>query len=181
MVKALFTKTIFCLGMVGLVTLASCSKPAEIPHATTLDRTALMAIVFPNWEASGGQAVQPIELPMNDGSKQSPAESKTNSEILPLYVVKLSESHAVMLTQALPVDSGGEVLACHACQGYVGAYSFTHYPSGWRLTARQDAVAEIGVNGSLGKTQIVRVGESGFCSRQTGAVAGRDTVVTGWR
>jgi hypothetical protein len=162
MVKALFTKTIFCLAMVGLATLASCSKPAEIPHAATLDRTALMAIVFPNWQGSGGQAVQPIEVPMNDGGKQSPAESKTNSEILPLYVVKLSESHAVMLTQALPVDSSGEVLACHACQGYVGAYSFTRYPSGWRLTARQDVVAEIGVNGSLGKTQIVRVGENGF-------------------
>jgi len=162
MVKALFTHTKFCLAIVGLVTLASCSEPAEIPHAATLDRTALMAIVFPNWQESDGQAVQPIELPMNGGSKEAPAETKTNSEILPLYVVKLSESHAVMLTQALPVDSSGEALACHACPGYVGAYSFTRDPSGWRLTARQDAVAEIGVNGSLGKTQIVRVGENGF-------------------
>lgn len=162
MVNALLTKTIFCFAMVGLVTLASCSKPAEIPHATTLDRNALMAIVFPDWQGSDGKTVQAIELPMNGDNEQSPAETKTRSEILPLYVVKLSESHAVMLTQALPVDSNGEALACHACPGYVGAYSFTRYPSGWRLTARQDAVAEIGVNGSLGKTQIVRVGENGF-------------------
>lgn len=162
MVKALLTNTIFCFAMVGLLTLASCSKEAEIPHATTLDRTALMAIAFPGWQASDGKAVQPIELPMNGGGKQAPGESKTRSEVLPLYVVRLSESHAVMLTQALAVDSGGEALACHACPGYVGAYSFTRYPNGWRLTARQDAVAAIGVNGSLGETKIVRTGENGF-------------------
>jgi len=162
MVNALFTKTVFCLAMVGLVSLTSCSKQAEIPHATTLDRTALMAIVFPNQEGSDGRAVQTVQLPMNSGSEQALAESKTKAEILPLYVVKLSESHAVMLTQTFPVDNGGEPFTCHACPGYVGAYSFTRYPAGWRLTARQDAITAVGLEGTLGETKIVRVGENGF-------------------
>lgn len=121
-----------------------------------------MAIVFPDWQASDGKTVQSIELPSNGGSKQAPAESKTKAEILPLYVVKLSESHAVMLTQTLPADSSGEPFTCHACQAYVGAYSFTRYPAGWRLTERQDAVTTVGLEGTLGKTQIVRFGENGF-------------------
>ncbi len=162
MVKALLTKTIFCFAMVGLLTLASCNKEEEIPHAATLDRTALMAVAFPDWKASDGKTIQAIELPINSGGKQAPTGSKTRSEILPLYVVRLNESQAVMLTQALAVDSSGEALACHACPGYVGAYSFTRYPAGWRLTARQDAVTTVGLEGTLGKTQIVRFGENGF-------------------
>ena len=63
-----------------------------------------------------------------------------------------------MLTETQPGDE--DALTCHECKATLGAYFFQHDEAGWRLTSRQDAVAEGGAYGQLGGVSITKLGNS---------------------
>lgn len=143
-----------------LCALAACSEP-PVPHASSLDRKALMPIAFEGWQPSKAGRLQLIpEATQSKGKKAEEVFLQVSIE--PIYVVKLDESHAVMLTEAQSVDEKNQPEQCHACPSYLGAYFFARDEQGWRLSSRQDIVAEIGGNGHMGKTSIVKLGDQGY-------------------
>lgn len=155
-IAALFTPLLLAIALLG------CNKPAPTAHASSLKRDALMVAVFPEWQPAAEKMVQTVALPMQTNGQSAKKIEQVEARIAPLYVVRLDERHAVLLTHTLPVDNQGEPLACHACSSHVGAYFFTQDNSGWRLSARQDSAVEAGLQGNLGKTEIVRFGEQGY-------------------
>lgn len=136
--------------------LAGCGP--EVPHAKTLDRNGLMRLVFPTWAPKGTAANQTVSLPAD--SSQSDKTDETEARVSPLHVVRLDDTHAVMVTETVAVDEHSEPMNCHACSANLGAYFFSHDDKGWRLDARQDSVGTSGVNGAIGTTRVERLGNA---------------------
>ncbi|MFZ6645458.1 hypothetical protein ACO0LO_07070 [Undibacterium sp. TJN25] len=148
--------TVFML--VAVLALSACNSKKQEPHTDSLKRSALMELVFPADPQQPTAKTRQVLMP-GDQLKAEPTMQTATVE--PLYVVQLDDAHAVMLTQTLPADEAGNAMTCHACSNYIGAYSFTHDERGWRLSKRQDVVASIGVEGSLGKTSILKTERDG--------------------
>ncbi len=146
------------LMLVAALALSACNSKKPEPHADSLKRTALMALAFPADPQQPAAKTQQVLIPGDQPKAEAALQTAT---VEPLYVVQLDDTHAVMLTQTLPADEAGNAMTCHACSNYVGAYSFTHDEQGWRLSKRQDVVASIGVEGSLGKTSILKTERDG--------------------
>ena len=154
---------ILVLALTSIVCLWGCQK-ADVRYSATLDRAALMHLPFPSWQTADQGKVQQLDLsaaaPAKDKNKAATAPTLT--EVTPIYVVRLDDTHAAMLTLALPVDDSNQPMNCHACPGTIGAYFFEHTDAGWRLTDRQDAVAQSGVEGNIGKTSVVKLAEGHY-------------------
>ena len=146
---------------IGLFLLVACQK-AEMRYSATLDRASLMQLPFPGWKADGEGSVQPVDLSATAGKQSKADATQMRAKVTPLYVVRLDDTHAALLTQALPVDDDNTPQSCHACSGNIGAYFFEHGTAGWRLGARQDAVANSGVQGNIGQTQITKLADGHF-------------------
>lgn len=145
---------IFCL-------LGACQKP-DVPYAATLDRATLMQLPFPGWANEGDSSVQVLDLSATTPKKDKADTTKVRAQLEPIYVVRIDEAHAVLLTAALPVDEDNAPYICHSCSGTIGAYFFDHNSDGWRLSARQDAVADSGVDGNIGDTSIAKLADGHF-------------------
>lgn len=120
----------------------------------------LLVQVFPAWPAQAAGAVQPLDWSgLHAGPKDAQA---TQAWVAPLGVVALDDTHAALLTRALRVGDDGQPDDCHACSAVVGAYFFHREGAHWQLAARQDAVVEAGAQGSIGTTQLHRVGDGQY-------------------
>ncbi|MBK6294931.1 MAG: hypothetical protein IPF55_12030 [Rhodoferax sp.] len=144
-----------------LLSQLGCTKP-ETKYSATLERASLMLLPFPTWNAGGAGRVQRVDLSATATEKNKANFTAVRAEITPLYVVRLDDSHAVLLTQALPVGEGDQPYACHACAGTIGAYFFAHNAAGWRQTKRHDALATSGVEGNLGETSIAKLADGHY-------------------
>ncbi|MES2510189.1 MAG: hypothetical protein V4625_09675 [Pseudomonadota bacterium] len=151
------TTSLFLIGLTSL--LGGCEPNA--PHTITLERYSLLKLVFPDWSGTASM-VQTVDLSALRKKTSSANTGMQRAQVFPLYVVKLDDIHAVLLTQTLPVGNGEEPHTCHGCSGFVSAYFFTRDDAGWKLSGRQDAVTTSGVEGEIGKTAIARLGEAHY-------------------
>ena len=159
--NALTSPLRWALFAVNLIFLVACQKP-DVRYSKTLDRDALMRLPFPTWQASGAGKVQQLDLSAISRGSGDAEASKTRAFISPMYVVRLDDTHAVMVTETWPTTNGDELLDCHTCSGTIGAYFFENSASGWRLSSHQDAVARSGVNGDIGETKITKLANGHF-------------------
>lgn len=154
------TGLITWLVLFAAISLAGCRQP-EVVHVPSLERNGLMPVAFKNWQPTAAGNIQHVQLRSEDASGK-PSEEVVRAKVEPIYVVKLNDTHAVLLTNTQTVDARDQPNNCHACSNYLGAYFFTRDEDGWRLSRRQDHVAEVGVEGNMGKTGIVRLGAQGY-------------------
>lgn len=154
-----FFKNAYCGGLLIMLSLllASCQK-AETKYAPSLERAGLMSLVFPGWSDTDSGRRQTVDLSAIATTKDDPGS--VQSDVLPMYVVKLDDTHAAMLTEVMP--GGEENNVCHACSRVIGTYFFSKDNSGWRLTGRQDAVATSGLEGNIGDTGIVKISDGHY-------------------
>ncbi len=149
------------LALASVLVLVACQK-ADLAHSATLERAALMHVVFPSWQSADQGKVQQLDLSATTSAKNKTDAVAVLTEVTPLYVVRLDDTHAAMVTQALPVDDSSKPMDCHACSGTIGAYFFEHKADGWQLAQRQDAVAQSGVEGNIGKTNISKLSDGHY-------------------
>ena len=159
--NALTSPLRWALFAVNLIFLVACQKP-DVRYSKTLDRESLMRLPYPTWQASGAGKVQQVDLSAISRGNDYAQASKTRAFISPMYVVRLDDTHAVMVTETWPTTKGDELLDCHACSGTIGAYFFENSASGWRLSSHQDAVAHSGANGNIGETKITKLANGHF-------------------
>ncbi|MBI0331294.1 hypothetical protein [Burkholderia plantarii] len=151
---------------------ASDASPASSVSASTsgLKRADLMHAVFPHWHEGNdpGARVVEVELPERDDSgriRRTAGTAKTamaRIEIAPREVIRLDDTHAVMLTEGVSVDDGGVRDDSYASGAWLGAYFFRHDAAGWVLEQRMDGVDYLGVAGTLGDTSVARIGAGEF-------------------
>lgn len=158
--KTFLKTTLFGGLLITLAFLLSACQKAETKYAPSLERAALMPLVFPGWSDTDNGRRQTVDLSAIASKKNEPNPSAVPSDISPIYVVQLDGTHAAMLTEVMP--GGEENNSCHACSVIVGAYFFSKDNSGWRLTGRQDAVATSGVEGNIGTTGIVKISKAHY-------------------
>lgn len=154
--------SIRCLFLIACLITASCQKTAEPRYSASLERAALMRLPFPHWQPYGPDMNQTVDLSATAKTGKGINAAAIRAQVSPLYVVKLDEQHAALITQVLRIDENGLTLTCHVCGGEIGAYFFEHRDAGWRLSARQDSVASSGEYGHLGKADIFKLGEGRF-------------------
>lgn len=158
----LFSKfAIHCALISTSLLLAGCEK-SDVRYSETLDRNALMVLPFPSWAPTENDKVQPVDLSATSDTPAEVGVAGTPAEISPLYVVRLDDTHAALVTQVLPVDENNRPYDGHASSGMIGAYFFEHSAAGWRMVTRQDSVASSGVNGNIGKTGITKLEDGHF-------------------
>jgi hypothetical protein len=157
----LFSKfAIHCALIATSLLLAGCEK-SDIRYSETLDRNDLMVLPFPGWTPTGDAKVQSVDLSATEDVIPE-VGVRTPAEITPLYVVRLDDTHAALVTQVLPVDENNRPYDGHASSGMIGAYFFEQSAAGWRMVTRQDSVATSGVEGNIGRTRIVKLEEGHF-------------------
>lgn len=161
MQRRLLPSVVGYVPLLAAVMLNGCQKQEPAPQSSSLKREVLMGVAFPGWQPVEEKMRQMVVLPMPSDTGNEIAQ-KVQARVEPIYVVKLDEQHAVMLTHSLPLDDSGELMVCHACSNYVGAYFFTRDGAGWRMSARQDSAARVGLEGYLGKTEIVEFGRRNY-------------------
>ena len=145
------------------------SEPAPAPApptiSATLKRSELMALVFRGWQ-DGQPPNQPdiVQLPEigSDGNPVAGSEAEQKAQVTPREVVRLDDTHAVMLTEAVPLDEQGQPMNGHVSGAWLGAYFFEQGPDGWALTKRSDAVDYLGFSGNMGDTQVERIAPQRF-------------------
>jgi len=157
-----FSKPVVLCALIAInLLLAGCEK-SDVRYSETLDRNALMVLPFPGWTPTGDAKVQPVDLSVTTDTPTEVGVAGTSAEISPLYVVRLDDTHAALVTQVLPVDENNRPYDGHASSGMIGAYFFEHSAAGWRMVTRQDSVAISGVQGNIGKTSITKLDEGHF-------------------
>lgn len=134
--------------------------------AATLKRAELMALVFPDSQGANAKPEQPdvVSLPEigNDGKSVPGSTAEQKARVSPREVVKLDDTHAVMLTETVPVDEQGQAMDGHVSGAWLGAYFFEQGADGWRLASRNDGVDYLGFMGNLGTTKVERTAPQRF-------------------
>lgn len=149
--------------LIGCLILTTSCQKAETRYAATLDRAALMLLPFPTWQASGPSLVQPVDLSATANDKHNTQPDAKRAEVSPIYVVKLDDTHATMVTDTRPIaEDDKRPYTCHSCPGIIGAYFFEHDANGWRMTARQDAAIQSGVEGNIGTTSVAKLADGHY-------------------
>jgi hypothetical protein len=144
------------------------AAPSAAPAtaSATLKRAELMALVFPDSQGPNAKPQQPdvVSLPEigNDGKTVPGSAAEQNARVSPREVVKLDDTHAVMLTETVPLDDQGQPMDSHANGAWLGAYFFEQGAEGWKLASRNDAVDYLGFMGNLGTTKIERIAAQRF-------------------
>lgn len=141
----------------------SAAAPAPTTSAT-LRRGDLMPLVFPGWEDRDTGRNGTVKLPDigSDGQPVSGSEAEQKADLTPREVVRLDDTHAVMLTEAVPLDGNGEPITSHVSGAWLGAYFFEQGMDGWTLTKRTDAVDYLGFMGNIGQTRVERIAPQRF-------------------
>jgi hypothetical protein len=159
----LFNKfAVRCVLIATSLLLAGCPK-SQVRYSETLDRNALMVLAFPGWAPTGSEKIQSTDWSITtDAPGEAVAKAVTQAEVSPLYVVKLDDTHAALVTQVLPVDENNRPYDHPASSGTIGAYFFEHSAAGWRIANRQHSVATSGAGGNIGQTGVTKLGEGHF-------------------
>lgn len=148
------------LALIATAMLSACSSLSP-SRSVSLERNALLRQVFPQSGPSAAKNIYLLELNSAEAG-HPPLLQSQRAQIKPEFVVRLDPSHAVLLTSGQRVEDNDEVIVCHACQLWLGAYFFTLDSQGWKLTARQDEVTGLGLEGEPGKMAIQRFGTNGY-------------------
>ncbi|PMS23908.1 hypothetical protein C0Z18_01780 [Trinickia dabaoshanensis] len=130
-----------------------------------LKRADLMKTVFPNWEDTkkGDKRVVDVEIPDRDEhGKITKTIVASELDVSPREVIRLDDTHAVMLTEGVEVTDTGERVDSYASGAWLGAYFFRRESSGWALERRIDGVDYGGVAGSYGQSSVARLSPSEF-------------------
>ncbi|MET3444123.1 hypothetical protein ABIC94_004932 [Variovorax paradoxus] len=143
------------------------ASPTPRPTASaTLKRAELMALVFPDSQGPNAAPQQPdiVLLPeRSNGGKTVPgSEAEHKAQVSPREVVRLDSTHAVMLTETVPLDDQGRPMTGHVNGAWLGAYFFEQGADGWKLASRTDAVDYLGFMGNLGTTKVERIAPQRF-------------------
>lgn len=142
---------------------ASAPRPTA---SATLKRAELMALVFPDSQDPNASPQRPdiVLLPErgNDGKPVSGSEAEQKAQVSPREVVRLDGTHAVMLTETVPLDDRGQPMNGHVNGAWLGAYFFEQGADGWKLASRTDAVDYLGFMGNLGTTKVERIAPQRF-------------------
>ncbi|MES2037887.1 MAG: hypothetical protein V4495_08625 [Pseudomonadota bacterium] len=123
-----------------LLSLTACSKTE---YADTLEPDALMKLVFKGWQADS-IVKRPI-LKIQDDEF-----NKGGMYLTPVKVLRLGDDRAVMLTRAIPLDTG------KISRDVLAAYWFKRDAEKWVLEARQD---DIDTLRSMQKINTVKIME----------------------
>ena len=143
-----------------------------------------MVLAFPGWAPTGSEKIQSANWSVTTSAPSEAAGAVTQAEVSPLYVVKLDDTHAALVTQVLPVDENNRPYDHPASSGTIGAHFFEHSAAGWQIVSRQHSVATSGAGGNIGQTSVTKLGEGhyavtaqwGSCSQ---GYCGRWLVVVG--
>lgn len=153
---------------------AADTTPAAAARPTasaTLKRAELMALAFPDSRGPGASPDQSdtVLLPTigDNGKAVAGSEAEQKAEVSPREVVRLDDTHAVMLTDAVPLSEDGHPMNGHPDGAWLGAYFFEQGPEGWKLSGRNDAVDYQGFMGNLGQTKVERLGTGQFVTLLT--------------
>jgi hypothetical protein len=132
--------------------------------SATLKRGELMALVFPGWEDKDGGRGGAVQLPDigNDGKPVKGSEGEQQADVTPREVVRLDDTHAVMLTETVPLDDQGRPIASHVSGAWLGAYFFEQGNDRWTLSKRSDGVDYLGFMGNIGQTKVERIAPQRF-------------------
>ncbi|MFJ1251744.1 hypothetical protein [Cupriavidus sp. CuC1] len=149
---------------------SSAQASAAVAQADSLKREALILLAFPAWRDDDKGRVVHAALPDLDykGKGEAPLVEDT-IDVKPIQVIRLDDTHAVMLTEGVVVDEGGTRNDSHAAGAWLGAYFFTRNASangegagGWQLSRRVDGVDYTGVEGALGQSSVARISATDF-------------------
>lgn len=159
-----------CLG------LAACSRheappaPASVAvaQADSLAREVLIRLAFPAWHDDDKGRVVRARLPDPEykGKGQAPLVEDT-IDVKPIQVIRLDDTHAVMLTEGVTMDEAGTRNDSHAAGAWLGAYFFTRDGDAWQLGRRIDGYDYTGVSGSLGQSAVTKISATDFALTQT--------------
>jgi hypothetical protein len=141
----------FCLAV-----LVSALYPALAgeSRAMTVGPSGLLSVAYPGCKPNPGSAAKEaelcnIELPsapkwsptlLTEDATSGVVSSGSQALVEPLDVIRLDETHAVLMTQATPTQDG-KVVCGYECSYFIGAAFFQHEASGWRLSKRVNAIA----------------------------------------
>ncbi|MGJ7525130.1 hypothetical protein [Variovorax sp. GB1P17] len=133
-------------------------------NSATLKRGELMALVFPGWEDKDDSRGGAVQLPDigNDGKPVKGSEAEQQANVSPREVVRLDDTHAVMLTETVPLDDQGQPISSHVAGAWLGAYFFEQGADGWTLAKRSDGVDYLGFMGNIGQTRVERIAPQRF-------------------
>lgn len=143
---------------------------AAVAQADTLKREALILLAFPAWRDDDKGRVVRAALPDPDykGTGEAPLVEGT-IDVKPIEVIRLDDTHAVMLTEGMVVDEGGTRNNSRAAGAWLGAYFFTRdatasgeSPGGWQLSRRVDGYDFSGGPGSLGESSVAKISATDF-------------------
>ena len=149
--------------LIACLTLTVSCQKSDIRYSASLDRASLMRLPFPTWQAEGAGLIQAVDLSATANDKNSTQPDATRAEVSPIYVVRLDETHAALVTATRPFSEADKrPFICHACPGILGAYFFEHDEKGWRLTNRQDAAMHSGVEGNIGTTSMAKLADGHY-------------------
>ncbi|MGG1946926.1 hypothetical protein AB1286_19275 [Trinickia sp. NRRL B-1857] len=141
------------------------SDTQAVAHSPDLKRANLMRTVFPAWEDTqkGDRRIVDVEVPnRDDHGRLTKTLGESRFDVSPREVVRLDDTHAVMLTEGVEVTDAGERDDSYASGAWLGAYFFVRQGSGWVLDKRIDGVDYGGVAGSYGESRVVRLSPSEF-------------------
>jgi hypothetical protein len=141
------------------LTLAS-SALASQNAAASLDPRELLSVAYPQSKGHikgtgivGRDAIKIPKLDLPDVKwpwlPQPPRQTTSDSnsttvEIVPISIDQLDDAHAVMITVATPVDSGGhEQCDSYGCLQAVSAHFFTRKKNAWHLAKQFEAVGRV--------------------------------------
>ncbi|MGT2489838.1 hypothetical protein ACU4GD_03045 [Cupriavidus basilensis] len=91
-------------------------------QADSLKREALIRLAFPGWRDDDKGRVVRARLPDQEygGKGEAPLVEDT-IDVQPIQVIRLDDTHAVMLTEGVTVDEGGTRNDSHAAGAWLGA------------------------------------------------------------
>ncbi|MGT2433543.1 hypothetical protein ACU4GI_02115 [Cupriavidus basilensis] len=141
---------------------------AAVAQADSLKREALIRLAFPGWRDDDKGRVVRARLPDQEykGKGEAPLVEDT-IDVKPIQVIRLDDTHAVMLTEGVTVDEGGTRNDSHAAGAWLGAYFFTRNGEAWQLDRRVDGYDYTGVEGSLGQSSVTKISATDFALTQT--------------
>lgn len=147
---------------------AAAPASAAVAQATSLKREALMQIAFPGWRDDAEGRVAVARLPDQDfKGKEAVSLQESSLDVKPIQVVRLDETHAVMLTEGVELDEDGTPLGGHASGAWLGVYFFTRDGGHWRLSRRIDGYDCLGAQGLLGRSRVDKVSATDFAMTLT--------------
>lgn len=162
----------YCILVAAVMLLGACNRDASASNsadspviAQSLKRADLMRAVFPGWQdkQEGNGRVFDVDVPDRDDKGNFSRDLVSSRlDIRPREVIKLDDTHAVMLTEGVEVTDDGERVDSHASGAWLGAYFFRAEGTGWTLERRDDGVDYDGFEGSYGDSHVVKLASGEF-------------------